>query len=77
MSIRIYRAYRNGYSFRHGFDLYVGRWACRVSFHRSGWFSNGSHYFSGWFDWREEDERLYAAAREELERVYGDWGQKE
>lgn len=40
---------------RRGFHVVVGEWAARLSFDRSGWFANGSHWFSGWHRWREDD----------------------
>lgn len=57
--IRVFPAYRNGYSFRHGFDLYVGPWACHVNLSGIGVYGNGSRWFSGWYNWAKEDEWLY------------------
>lgn len=36
-----------------GFDLIVGRWACRYSW-GPGRFGNGSRWQSGWHDWTKE-----------------------
>lgn len=52
--IGLSRAYRDGYSWRHGFDFHIGNWLCSVSFHGNGVFGNGSRWFSGWTNWGKE-----------------------
>ena len=46
-AIRFYRDPR-------GFQVFVGPWAARVSWSRTGCFANGSRWFTGWHRWRED-----------------------
>lgn len=40
---------------RHSVIVYVGPWACRYAWDRSGRFGNGLRWSSGWHRWREDD----------------------
>lgn len=51
-SLRAVRVYRDPV----GLHLFVGPWACSVSWSRRGYFANGSHYFTGWHRWAEDAE---------------------
>lgn len=54
--IRIFPHYRNGYSFLHGFDLYVGPWAIGFSWPWIPGSYTKSRWTTGWFRWEEDRE---------------------